>query len=70
MLRCPRCKNKVLQKSDAGVKLRTKGQIVFDGAGQCTAQCYWCGEPVQVPVQLTKSVESEPERFVLTRKGT
>lgn len=69
-MRCPQCKNKVLQKSESGVKLRTKGAIVFDAQGNCMAQCYWCGTPVQVPVQLTKAIEPEPERFVLLRKGS
>lgn len=69
-MRCPQCKNKVLQKSDSGVKLRTKGAIQFAPDGSCTAQCYWCSTPVQVPVQLTKSIDPEPERFVLVRKGS
>lgn len=68
-MRCPQCKNKVLQKSESGVRLRTKGAIQFDQQGRCTAQCYWCGTAVEVPVQLTKSIEPEPERFVLVRKA-
>ena len=66
-MRCPQCKNKVLQKSEAGVKLRTKGAIQFGPDGKCMAQCYWCSTPVEVPVQLTKAIESEPERFVLRK---
>lgn len=69
-IRCVQCKNKVLQKSESGVKLRTKGAIQFDAAGRCHAQCYWCGTPVELPVQLTKSIDPEPERFVLVPKVT
>ena len=67
-MRCPQCRNKVLQKSDQGVRLRTKGAISFDAAGACTAQCYWCGTQVSIPIQLTKAIEPEPERFVLIKK--
>jgi hypothetical protein len=49
------------------VKLRTKGVIQFGADGKCTAQCFWCSTPVEVPVQLTKAVEPEPERFVLRK---
>jgi hypothetical protein len=66
-MRCPQCHNKILQKSVEGVKLRTKGPIQFDQNGACTAQCYWCGSPVQVPVQLSKSAEVESERFILRK---
>jgi hypothetical protein len=69
-VRCPQCKNKVLQKSENGVRLRTKGAIRFDKDGHCTAQCYWCGTEVQVPVQLTEKIVPEPERFILIKKGT
>ena len=66
-MRCPQCNNKVLQKSESGVKLRTKGPIQFTADGRCTAQCYWCSTSVEVPVQLTKAIEPEPERFVLRK---
>lgn len=69
-MRCPQCKNKLLQKSETGVRLRTKGVIQFDPAGHCTTQCYWCGTPVEIPVQLTEKIVPEPERFVIRRKGS
>lgn len=62
-MRCPKCKNKVLQKSDAGTKLRVKGQVLFDKAG-AHAQCFWCGENVLLPIVLSVETE-EPKRFIL-----
>lgn len=60
-MKCPKCKNSVLQKSDAGTRVRTKGPLVFSKSGICTAQCYWCGERVNIPLELRKATE----RFVL-----
>ena len=60
-MKCPRCKNMLLQKSEQGTRVRTKGPIVFGQNGTCTAQCYWCGEKVTVPLELKKATE----RFVL-----
>ncbi len=60
-MKCPRCKNTLLQKSGADTRVRTKGPIVFDRNGACTAQCYWCGERVNIPIELRKAAE----RFIL-----
>jgi hypothetical protein len=60
-VRCPKCKNMLLQKSDRGTRVRTKGPLTFSQDGACRAQCYWCGEAVTVPLELRKAAE----RFVL-----
>jgi len=64
-MRCPRCKNKLLQKSGTRIRVRTKGPLVFTEDGACSAQCYWCNEPVMVPIELRKSVDLDGERFVI-----
>lgn len=51
--RCPKCKNAVLQKSDESTRVRIRGPIVFVGA-KCLAQCYWCREPIELPMTLAK----------------
>jgi len=61
-MRCPKCKNHVLQKSETRIRLRTKGAIIFED-GVCKSQCYWCREPIEIPVELIPS----KERFVITR---
>jgi hypothetical protein len=67
-MRCPQCKNKVLQKSESGTKLRTKGAITFKADGTCEAQCYWCNTPVSIPVKLTEPVPDQPVLFVLGKR--
>ena len=59
-MRCPKCKNSILQKSNGETKIRTKGPMVFSKSGACTTKCFWCGEPVAVPLELRKA-----ERFIL-----
>ena len=54
-MRCPKCENMILQKSEGDTKMRTKGLITFSKSGRCVAQCYWCGNKVYVPVELKKS---------------
>lgn len=62
-LRCPRCKNHVLQKSEVKTKLRTKGPLVFEGE-VCKTQCYWCGEPIEIPIQI---ISTEKEKFIIPK---
>ena len=69
-LRCAQCKNKVLQKSDAGIRLRSKGPLLFQADGTCMAQCFWCGTEVTLPVRLTVDVPQDaPVKFVLAKNG-
>lgn len=67
-MRCPNCKNKLLQKSGDSIRLRTEGVHQFDDSGVCKAKCYWCKSEVTVPIQLQEDVEVEKETFIL-RKG-
>jgi hypothetical protein len=64
-MRCPRCKNKLLQKSGTRTRVRTKGPLVFTEDGKCSAQCYWCGEPVAVPLELRKDLWVDSERYII-----
>ena len=64
-MKCPHCKNALLQKSDGGTKVRTKGPIVFSKDGTCSAQCYWCGDTVTIPIELRKATE----KFVIKAHG-
>lgn len=64
-MRCPHCKNRLLQKSGAKTRLRTQGPLVFNGDGVCHTKCYWCGEAVEVPLELSKSALVPTEKFTI-----
>lgn len=68
-MRCPNCKNYVLQKSGAQTKIRIKGPLIFDEAGVCKASCHWCGNPVVVPLSVAPGTKVNTERFVLADGG-
>lgn len=75
-LRCPHCRNSLVQKSEEGTtRVRASGAIEVDGSGRCTAQCYWCKAEVELPLQLRKAEGesegelAEGERFVLREPG-
>jgi hypothetical protein len=65
-MRCPQCANKVLQKSEAGTRLRIKGMAVVKD-GLFKAECFWCNTAIQIPVESLESAASPVERFVLTK---
>lgn len=65
-MRCPNCKNHVLQKSGNRIRLRTKGQIVFED-GACQAQCFWCKSPVTIPLEIQEGATILSERFYLQK---
>lgn len=64
-MRCTKCKDKVLQKSDTGTKVRIKGAITVQN-GLVKSQCYWCDADVEFPVSALEAPTSG-ERFVLTK---
>jgi hypothetical protein len=66
-VRCPQCRNKVLQKSGSRAKLRVDGPVVFTDEGTCLAKCYWCKTEVEVPIQIREGTELDAERFVLQK---
>lgn len=67
-MRCPSCKNKVLQKSGNTVRIRTHGPVEFTAEG-CKTKCHWCKSDVSLPLQIEPGTEIPSERFVL-KKGT
>jgi hypothetical protein len=64
-MRCPHCKNKLLQKSGTSTRLRIRGTVEFSDEGVCKSQCYWCHQAVEIPIGLKKGAEDE-ETFTLT----
>lgn len=72
-LRCPHCNNRVLQKSDAGTKVRIEGPIQFDTEGVAHAKCYWCKSDVTLPIQLSDKTAlstGDDEHFYLPVRRT
>jgi hypothetical protein len=51
-MRCPHCREKLLQKSGTQTKLRAGGPVVFDDEG-CSVRCFWCKSDVRLPVRLS-----------------
>lgn len=62
-MRCPHCKNRLLQRVGSTIRLRTDGVHVFDAEGKCRAACHWCGAQVEVPIQLAPGIEIVTERL-------
>jgi hypothetical protein len=68
-MRCPHCKNHVLQKSGERTKLRIQGPVFFDRQGKCKATCFWCKSEVELPLRLLGGVPIESETFLLPTRG-
>jgi pyruvate-formate lyase-activating enzyme len=66
-MRCPHCKNHVLQKSGTQIRLRTRGPLTFDEDGICRTECYWCHTPVEIPIEIKQDVALPLERFILRK---
>lgn len=66
-MKCPHCKNRLLQKSGVETRVRTEGPITFDSLGVARAKCYWCKSMVELPLEMKKSVEVHEERLVIRR---
>lgn len=68
-MRCPNCKQKVLQKSGNTTRLRIQGAVEFV-AGVCKAQCWWCKSTIDVPLELNKSLAPiDEESFTIVERG-
>ena len=67
-MRCPKCKNHILQKSGSRTRLRTKGPIVFED-GVCKTQCYWCGGSIEIPVEIRDGTQIDTEHFYVRAKS-
>ncbi len=64
-MRCPKCKQRVLQKSGSETRMRTRGAVVFSEDGLCKAQCYWCREPIELPLEIKVDTKIPAERFII-----
>ena len=67
--RCPKCKNKVIQKVGEVTRIRAGGPVEIDAAGRCTTLCHWCRAPIEIPLQLKQDVAIPAERYVLAAKA-
>lgn len=67
---CPNCRDRLITKSlDGSVKLRIAGAVTFRG-GVAFGQCYWCKAEVELPLELSKSVQPiQGERLVIVERG-
>lgn len=69
-MRCPSCKNKILQKVGDESRLRITGSLRFLPDGSAQSKCHWCKADVTVPVVLDYPEDDiQTERFVV-RSGT
>jgi len=63
-VRCPHCRNKLLQKSGTSTRLRIRGVVEFNEVGLGKAECYWCHQLVDLPVELKRAATDE-EKFTI-----
>ena len=68
-MRCPHCKNKVIQKTGDITRIRAGGPVEFDANGTCRTKCHWCKQEIELPLQITENVAIPAERFILQPKG-
>lgn len=67
-MRCPNCKNRLLQKSGSQTRVRVQGAISFDANGLCKSKCYWCKGDVTVPIRLSEGVDVPAENYFIKTK--
>jgi DNA-directed RNA polymerase subunit RPC12/RpoP len=63
-IRCPHCRQKLVQKSEECIRVRIKGAITIGEDGLARAECYWCSKAVAVPLELSKSAMPPPRLVV------
>lgn len=63
-MKCPNCKNKLVQKTGKKLTLRIKGRIEL-ADDMCKAKCYWCGADVNFYLPLEDVSNLENERFII-----
>jgi RNase P subunit RPR2 len=66
-MRCPKCDNHVLQKAGNRIRLRTKGMIIFEN-NICKTKCYWCGDAVEIPIQIQEGTSISSEKYFIRKK--
>ena len=68
--RCPHCRERVLQKSADGVKLRTT-MVIFQEDGHALIKCRKCKADFLIEAtlgdDLRKSLDQTPRRLVVSR---
>lgn len=70
-VRCARCGDRVLAKSDAGTRIFVQGPLTIGEDGVCRGKCSRCKEPVELPLELAKSYTTpRPERLVIVERLT
>ena len=69
-MRCPHCKNKLLQKSGSKTRLRTEGIHEWDANGICTAKCFRCKQPVEIPIMIKPEAQVDNVQFILGKAGS
>ena len=58
MIECPHCRNRLVHKSEQGMRIRVYGAIEVDQFGQAHAQCYWCKSDVSLPLKFVGHEDS------------
>lgn len=66
-MRCPHCKNKLVQKSGNVTRVRVQGVLEFTDDA-CISHCYWCKQEVRVPLKMDSESVPESEAFHLKIK--
>ena len=59
-MRCPHCKNKLVQKSGDVTRVRVQGVLEFDAEG-CRSRCYWCKQEVTIPIRMSTDGDPIPD---------
>ena len=68
-MRCPKCKNKVIQKVGDVIRIRSDGPMEFTAGGECRTLCHWCKNPITLPIRLKDEVNLPSERFTIPTKA-
>jgi uncharacterized protein YodC (DUF2158 family) len=68
-VRCPHCKNKVIQKVGDVTRIRTGGPVEIAADGRCTTLCHWCRAPIEIPLQVKQDTLVPAERYVIAGKA-
>ncbi len=64
--KCPKCKDRLIQRLGTMTRVRVEGPLEIDEAGNCFARCFWCKARVPVPLKLTlEPKEISRERYIV-----
>jgi hypothetical protein len=67
-MRCPKCKNKLIQTTGDITRVRIDGPLEFLADGTARAKCYWCKQVIDLPLQLKAGLDIPSERFLILDK--